>query len=167
MSAIAFGDKIGEWTQTLLIKFIRDLFQSQPPDFLPLLKAEDIQVTRSLRLGESIVMTREPGFRKIGDTGQPAFTNAWVNFDGGWGPAAFWRDPLGIVHLRGLIKNGTVGQPVFTLPPGFRPAVNETFSTISNGAVGRVDVTTDGLVTAQAPSSNIYVSLSGLTFRTT
>lgn len=167
MGAFAIGDRIGDWTQTVLVKFIRDLFQNQPPDFLPLLKAEEIQVTRTLRLGETITLLREPSFRKIGDTGQPGFLNSWVNFDGGWGPAAFWRDPLGIVHLRGLIKSGTVGQPAFNLPPGFRPAVNETFSVLSNGALGRVDVLTDGSVSPMSPSNNAYVSLSGITFRTT
>lgn len=167
MSILAAGDRIGDWTQTFLVRFIRDLFQNQPPDFLPVLKAEDIQVTKSLHLGETVQLTREPSFRKIGDAGQPAFENSWVNFAGGWGDAAFWRDPFGVVHLRGLIKAGTVGQSAFTLPPGFRPAVNETFATISNGAVGRVDVTTDGKVAPMSPSNNTYVSLSGLTFRTT
>jgi hypothetical protein len=162
-----FGDKIGDWTQTVLVKFIRDLFQNQPPDFLPLLKAEEIQVTRKITLGESIVMIREPSFRKIGGTGQPAFANSWVNFGSNWADAAFWRDPFGIVHLRGLIKSGTVGSAAFTLPPGFRPAVSETFGTISNGAVGRVDVLTNGTVTPATPSNNTYVSLSGITFRTT
>lgn len=163
-----FGDKIGDWTQTTLVKWVRDLFQNQPPDFLPLLKAEEIQVTKSITLGESITLTREPTFRKVGATGQPAFTNAWVNYDSGWMPAGFWRDPFGMVHLRGLIKNGTVGSAAFTLPPGFRPSAGaETFPSISNGAIGRVDVSTDGTVTPASPSNNAYVSLSGISFRTT
>jgi hypothetical protein len=167
VSGFGFGDKIGDWTTTILVKFIRDLFQNQPPDFLPLLKAEEIVVTKRITLGESIVLSREPGFRKVGGTGQPAFVNSWVNFAAGWQVAGFWRDPLGLVHLRGLIKSGTVGSTAFTLPPGFRPSVSETFATISNGAVGKVDVITDGTVVPTTPSNNTYVSLSGIQFRTT
>lgn len=166
MSTFGFGDKIGEWTSTILVKFIRDLFQNQPPDFLPLLKAEEIQVTKRIILGESIGYTREPGFRQVGVTGQPAFTNSWVVFGGGWQVPGFWRDPLGIVHLRGLMKDGTVGSSAFTLPPGFRPALAETFAIISNAAFGRLDVLADGTVTPIAPSSNLWVSLNGVTFRT-
>lgn len=167
MGIFEVGDKIGDWTQTILVKFIRDLFQNQPPDFLPLLKAEEIQVTKKLTLGESLTLAREPKFRNIGDTGQPAFANSWVNYGSGWQVAGFWRDPLGIVHLRGLIKSGTVGSAAFTLPPGFRPPLAETFAVLSNGALGRVDVASDGTVTPMTPSNNTYVSLSGIQFRTT
>lgn len=160
------GDKIGDWSQTILVKFIRDLFQNQPPDFLPLLKAEEIAVTKKLTIADELAITREPKFREIGATGQPGFTNSWVNYGSGWQNAGFWRDPLGNVRLRGLIKSGTVGSAAFTLPPGFRPFISETFGTISNAAIGKVDVQTDGTVVPTTPSSNVYVSLSGITFRT-
>jgi hypothetical protein len=159
-------DTIASWSPSLLTKFIRDLFQNQPPDFLPHLRAEEITVHRKLTLRDVIAFGREPNFRLIGGTGQPAFTNSWVNFAGGWVPAAFWRDPLGFVHLRGLIKSGVVGSAAFTLPPGFRPKENEPFVAISNGAIGRVDVLTDGTVVPASPSNNTWVSLSGIHFRT-
>jgi hypothetical protein len=159
-------ETIGGWSPSLLTKYIRDLFQNQPPDFLPHLRAEEITVDRKLNLRDVIAFGREPNFRAIGGTGQPAFTNSWVNFGSNWAGAAFWRDPLGFIHLRGLVKSGVVGSSAFTLPPGFRPKVNETFPSISNGAVGRVDVLTDGTVVPATPSTNTYVSLSGITFRT-
>lgn len=159
-------ETIATWTPSLLTRFIRDLFQNQPPDFLPHLRAEEITVDRKLTLRDLISFGREPNFRMVGGTGQPAFTNAWTNFGSGWADAAFWRDPLGFVHMRGLIKSGSVGAAAFTLPPGFRPKVNEAFVTVSNGAVGRVDVLTDGTVVPAAPSSNVWVSLSGINFRT-
>lgn len=159
-------DTIGGWTPSLLTKFIRDLLANQPPDFLPHLRAEEITVDKKLNLRDLIAFGREPNFRAVGGTGQPAFTNSWVNYGSSWAPAAFWRDPLGFVHLRGLIKSGTVGNAAFTLPPGFRPKENESFVVVSNAAVGRVDVLTDGTVTPAAPSSNVWVSLSGINFRT-
>lgn len=159
-------ETIADWTPTVLTKWIRDLFQNTPPDFLPNLRAEEVTVTNSLTLRDRLILAKEPNFRKIGGTGNPPFTASWTNFGSGWADAAFWKDPLGFVHLRGLIKSGTVGSTAFTLPPGYRPPVSETFGTISNGAIGRVDVLTDGSVAPVSPSNNTYVSLSGLKFRT-
>jgi hypothetical protein len=157
------------WTpqfQTQLTKYLQDLFINQPPSFLPVLKAEEIQVDKRLILRDLVTLTKEPNFRLIGATGNPAFANSWINFDVADTSAAFWRDPFGWIHLRGLIKNGTVGSAAFTLPPGFRPPKREVFATISNGAVGRVDVQADGLVIPQSPSNNAWVSLAGIHFRT-
>lgn len=167
MAAFQGEDKIGDWTPSTLTKYIRDLFQNQPPDFLPLLKGEEVQVYSKLVLRDKLELTKEPNYRKIGGAGNPAFTNSWVNEAAGWQVAAFWRDPLGFVHLRGRIKSGVVGSSAFTLPPGFRPAVSESFGTVSNGAIGKVDVLTDGTVVPATPSSNVYVTLSGIYFRTT
>lgn len=157
---------IKDWTAGFLTKFIRDLFLNQPPGFLPNLKAETITVTQRLRIQDELELTKEPTFRKIGTTGNPAFTNSWVNFDGGWEQAGFWRDPLGFIHLRGLIKNGTINQAAFTLPPGFRPPLGMVFPSVGNGAFGQVNVSADGAV-IPAVGSNTYFSLSGVYFRTT
>lgn len=156
------------WTpqfQTLLTKFIQDLFLNQPPSFLPTLKAEEIQVEKKLILRDLVQLTKEPNWRKIGDAGQPPFAGTWVNFGTSDAPAAFWRDPFGWVHLRGLIKSGTINTTAFTLPPGFRPPLREVFAVISNGAIGRVDVQADGVV-LPAAGNNTYVSLAGIHFRT-
>lgn len=158
-------DSIGDWSQSTLVKFIRDLFQNQPPDFLPLLKAEEIFITEKISVGDKIEFARESRFRKVGGAGNSPFLNSWVNYGSNWADAAYWRDPFKIVHLRGLIKTGTVGSAAFTLPPAFRPEANETFSVLSNSALGRVDVQTDGQVIPASPSSNTWVSLSGITFK--
>lgn len=170
MAAPAQADPgVEVWTpqfQTTLTKFIQDLFLNQPPSFLPVLKAEEVQVDKKLIIRDLLQLTKEPNFRKVGDTGQPAFANSWVNFGTTDAPAAFWRDPMGWVHLRGLIKSGTIGNVAFTLPPGFRPPLREVFAVLSNGAIGRVDVQADGQV-IPAAGNNTYVSLAGIHFRTT
>lgn len=157
---------LADWTPTILTKWLRDLFQNQPPDFLPNLKVEDIQVDKNLIIKDRVRVATEPAFREIGKPGSPAFTNLWVNFGAGWQVAAFNRDPFGWVSLRGLIKTGTVGSAAFTLPPGYRPPLSETFVVNSNSAMGRVDVQADGQVIPQTPSNNAFVSLSGIRFRT-
>lgn len=157
---------IGDWTPSTLTKWIRDLFLNQPPDFLPNLKSEQLRVTKTLVVDDKIEIATEPAFRQIGRTGQPVFENGWVNFGSGWQVAGFQRDGFGWVHLRGIIKSGTVGSTAFTLPPGYRPTLSETFDIRSNGAAGGVDVMADGTVVPVSPSNNAYVSLSGIKFRT-
>ena len=88
---------------------------------------------------------------------------AWVNF-GTYAPAGFYKEPNGIVHLVGLIKSGVIISDAFTLPVGMRPAQREIFIVASNGGAGTVDVNTTGAVTI-ASGSNVYVSLSGISFR--
>lgn len=159
-------DTLADWTPTILTKFIRDLFQNQPPDFLPNLNAENITAYTNLTIRDKVTLTKEPSWRLVGGTGQPPFQNSWVNFGGSDQTAAFWRDPLGWVHLRGTIKSGSaINTAAFTLPPGFRPTATEIFPSVSNGAFGAVSVTAGGVVTPFV-GSTAYVTLSGIHFRT-
>lgn len=164
--ALLGPDTIKDWTPTILTKFIRDLLNNNPPDFLPNLNAVNVTATGTLRVKDKMEYTKEARFRAVGGTGQPAFTGTWVNFAGGWQPAGFYKDPLGFVHLRGKIKSGVIGTSAFTLPPGHRPVVSEQFPCASNGAFGIVDVLSDGTVVPSV-GNNTYVTLSGISFRTT
>lgn len=109
-------------------------------------------------------------WHQIGGSGEPAFSNSWVNYDTtNWGYAAFMKDSLGIVHLRGLIKNGTVSTVAFTLPAGYRPSgAKYIFLTSTNTTVfGRTDVLTDGgvQVAAWGQGGNGWLSLANVKFR--
>lgn len=94
----------------------------------------------------------------------PTLINSWVNFGGTRNPAGYFKDPFGIVHLRGLITSGTIGTVAFTLPAKYRPANDELMATVSNALFGAVDINPNGDVTP-AIGNNTYVSLDGLTFR--
>jgi hypothetical protein len=104
------------------------------------------------------------GWHEIGATGEPAFSNSWVNYGAGYNTAAFFKDPNGVVHLKGLIKSGTVTNAAFTLPSGYRPAATEVQPIVSNGAAGYIDVLTNGMVRVMGGSST-WASLDGITFR--
>jgi hypothetical protein len=54
----------------------------------------------------------------------------------GWLPAAFYKDPTGIVHLRGTVTGGTAAF-MFRLPPGYRPAAEKfiTFAVNCSGVL--------------------------------
>jgi hypothetical protein len=94
----------------------------------------------------------------------PTLLNSWTNFGSGYNPAGYYKDPFGIVHLRGVIQTGASPFIIFRLPAGYLPANQEMFSVTANNAYGRVDVLTTGDVQFQA-GNNTFVSLDGITFR--
>ncbi len=100
---------------------------------------------------------------------QPAFTaptllNSWVNFGGAvQAPSGFYKSTTGRVYLRGLVKDGTVALPVFTLPAGSRPAFRELFAVDNAGVFGSVYVDQNGDVVLGA-GGNAYLSLAGISF---
>lgn len=96
----------------------------------------------------------------------PAFQNSWVNFDSvNWDTAGFRKDSFGMVHIKGMVKSGTISAtlPVFTLPLGYRPPKAVLFATASNNAFGRITVLANGNVLAEV-GSNVWFNLS-CTFR--
>jgi len=99
----------------------------------------------------------------------PTLLNGWVNYSATFNPAGYFRDKTGIVHLRGLVRSGTVtaGTAIFTLPAGYRPARLEIFSNVAYTTIyvyGRCDVNTAGNVNFYA-GGNAFFSLDGITFR--
>ena len=94
---------------------------------------------------------------EIGTTDDP-FLNSWVNFASGNATAAYRKDGEGTVHIKGLVKSGTIGQPIFTLPVGFRPLLDHNIATISNEAVGRLEIEADGDV-VPAIGDNTFFSI--------
>lgn len=104
------------------------------------------------------------------DSAQPAwvaatFANSWVNFGAPYNNAEYFKDSFGIVHLRGLIKSGTMQQAAFTLPVGFRPANTNFISTIANNAFASVLIASDGTVKPW-DGSNVWFSLDNISFKT-
>ena len=81
----------------------------------------------------------------------------------------YWRDPFGVVHLKGFaIRCGTAETTIFTLPPGFRPGKLEHFVAIMENSgleTGQVLVRAKGEVVAPEVSSNGSIALDGITFK--
>jgi len=90
--------------------------------------------------------------------------NSWVAYGS---PRANpeYRIAGGVVHLRGMLKSGTWGATMFTLPVGARPTETRFLPTMSNGVLSALDVASNGevKVAGGAGGSNAYVSLDGLT----
>jgi hypothetical protein len=114
----------------------------------------------------------------------------WRNYGGAFSPVAFYKDQLGIIHLKGLaqaaLQYGTVDleeRPIFRLPAGYRPQTRRVFTSVGTNiedsaevAIGRIDIIPNGLVTLvhacgielgeQCSASGADVTLDGITFRT-
>lgn len=90
----------------------------------------------------------------------PTLLNSYVDFGTGYAIAGYMKDACGFVHLRGLVKNGTAGATIFTLPTGFRPAYNMIYpgyiDDISGGSypLGFVRVDSNGNVYAKTGGNN-------------
>lgn len=110
---------------------------------------------------------------ELDDTGWisllPYLVNGWVSYDNTYGPPRF-RKKAGVVYVQGLVKNGTVGNVIATLPVGFRPdptlpkllfAVNAH----TGDTAARVDVDSNGQI-IHIGSWNDYYSLTGIIFPT-
>lgn len=93
-----------------------------------------------------------------------SYLNSWVDYGVTHNKAGYYKALDGRVHLQGVVKSGTIGQPIFTLPTGYRPSKTLLFTVPSNGAFGVVEIQTDGDVVATT-GNNTYVSLEGINFR--
>lgn len=108
----------------------------------------------------------------------PTLAAGWSAYDTlgatGYGTLQYFKDSLGIVHLKGLIKNtsgSTKASPstITTLPAGYRPANLMRFTTNMNDAISAVDVGNDGLIQNSGANgsvpSNGWINFNGITFR--
>ncbi len=93
------------------------------------------------------------------------FQNSWENYNPGVTNAAYRKGADGSVEIRGLVKNGVINTPIFTLPPGYRPAKQLNLPTASNGGFAHFSISVDGTV-IPANGSNVWFSLDVGRFRT-
>lgn len=95
----------------------------------------------------------------------PTLLNSWVNYDDvSWRHAAYYKDNFGIVRVTGLVKNGTLNQPIMQLPVGYRPSKGLFFAVTAVGAFGSVSIDANGNIYHNS-GANTYFSLDGICFR--
>lgn len=100
----------------------------------------------------------------IGGWINATYQNGWVSNDAAaFNAASYRQDADGTVHIRGLVRSGTLGTTIFNLPAGMRPA--RTVIRVSQGAnvTSRIDILPSGNVIASL-SSNTWQSLDGISF---
>jgi len=99
-----------------------------------------------------------------------AFQNSWVNYGDPYETAAYYKDQLGVVNLKGTVKDGYCGSRMFTLPTGYIPAKSIYFAVSGyNRADILIAINSDGWVFAQSGSActdgKSAISLDGISFR--
>jgi len=110
------------------------------------------------------VVTADTAWHEVGAGGEPAFENSWVNYDSvNYATAAFRKDALGFIHIKGMVRSGSLPGTIFTLPAGSRPAKPVYFAVASYDAYGQVWIGLDGPVQAGV-GNNGWLSLNGITF---
>lgn len=84
----------------------------------------------------------------------PTLQNGWTNMGGSFATVGYFKGPDSVVHLKGMIKAGTVtnGTVLFNLPAGYRPlnehrfavpsgnGTSDVFGEISVQAIGNVAI---------------------------
>lgn len=96
----------------------------------------------------------------------PTLLNGWVNFGGIYETAGYLKDAMGGVTLKGLIKSGTLNNPSFILPVGYRPTLLQHFIVNGGDAIATITIAVDGQVSVAVGSSasSAFTSLTGIRF---
>lgn len=106
-------------------------------------------------------------YREIGTSGQPQLQNGWANVGAGNSTAAFYRDPLGLVHLKGTLETNNDNSVAFTLPSGYRPSRTLNMPAFpGTGHPTQLTVTANGGVSADCIGvATCRAGIDGLAFR--
>jgi hypothetical protein len=125
-------------------------------------------------------------WHEIGTAGEPALTwchgsggcsQGWTYFGTPYNTPGYYKDALGVVHLKGLVKwaesfqlSGSCnGWSFFQLPVGYRPAATEIRASLKDDALMRIDVAADGWVTFCDVNTSVdpgdWFLFDGISFR--
>lgn len=94
----------------------------------------------------------------------------WENYDSGSTTAAYFRDQVGIVHIKGTVRcpAGDVGggEQIFDLPAGYQPGETSNFPALSAGpTLNYITVFDDGAVIAGLnQGTGTDLTLDGISF---
>jgi hypothetical protein len=132
------------------------------------LSANSVKTDSVTMYGDSYVL--DSYVIKTPDRGwlSPTFLNGWTDFGSKYETAGYYKDALGFIRLKGLIKNGTMGTAAFVLPSGYRPSYRKIFPVLTLDGIGRVNIEPSGdvVIMDYGTASNRWVSLDGIIFNT-
>ena len=98
----------------------------------------------------------------------PALLNGFTQYGNGFANAAYYKDKMGRVFLRGTVNNvnDPDGLVIFNLPAGYRPSTSGQlmFEVINNSTTSRVDILANGDVVVTTGSAG-WVNLDEISFK--
>ncbi|QDH19550.1 hypothetical protein [Saccharibacillus brassicae] len=93
----------------------------------------------------------------------PTLLNGWIQYNDGFSNLVYFKNALGQVIVRGLIRNGTQAT-VCKLPKGYRPSSTLIFPALYGGTSGRADIYADGSIVSQQDDGINWLSIQ-MTFQ--
>ena len=145
-------------TADAIINAVQDAVAALAQQLIAALNEHDYQI------GLRATIAQEE-WHEVGALGEPAFLNSWADYGGGEATAAYYRDTIGEVHLKGTVHSGTIGAQIFTLPSGYRPEAGRAFATQANLLHAVAYVAADGSVYALTGSNVSSFALDCVSFR--
>jgi len=86
--------------------------------------------------------------------------------DYGAGHCRYWKDAMGYVLLDGLADTPASpnGKALAQLPAGYRPVTGDIYPAAAQGATAKIQVLSDGYITAVEAPGLTWLSLAGIRF---
>jgi hypothetical protein len=120
------------------------------------------------RLERRLFRMQAAPWHYLGDPGEPALVSPWaplVHPTNGLDKPGFFKDPQGIVHLRGTVEATAGGAfTIFTLPALFRPGGHGCYFTGGDTAAKLFKVNWDGNVLVAGLPAGTVISLASAHF---
>lgn len=132
----------------------------------PALVAADMVAIKDSVTGKMVLAPKSNFVEAKPDVWYPlTLANGWVNTSE-TDKASFLKDSIGVIHLRGRIKDGTVGTAGFALPLGFyREGITMELPLVSGyGSYGRLLIVSNGACYINV-DYNQKVELSSISFK--
>lgn len=110
-------------------------------------------------------LTPSEPWHLVGAPGEPKFVGSWHNDNTSYGDVAFYKDQMGVVHLKGPAVNSVPGFEIFKLPPGFRPETGKflAFPVLCSCPGGRLEISGSNGEVLIGGGQSVY--LEGITFK--
>lgn len=106
----------------------------------------------------------EESWHLVGGSGEPDFSDGWSNIGGTEATVGFKKDIFNTVYLKGVSTNTHSEVVVFTLPTGYRPLADMSFSNAYNDELICIKVCSNGNVEITT-ATPVNVSLCGISFK--
>jgi hypothetical protein len=168
-SAAAGTDTLSHKLDAKEKKQVKKIAKKQVKALAPGLSVANAQTLAGKSAGEFAGAVSEP-WHEVGAPGEPALENGYNEFPDA--PVGFYKDPLGIVHLKGVLNAAASNVTAFTLPAGYRPGqVLRLPGVFSHAAVSGDEIASivrirpDGVIEPECFPACTPVGLDGISFR--
>ena len=95
----------------------------------------------------------------------PTLFNGWTDYGGALETVGYMKDEFGFVHIKGMVKSGSVGYILFILPEGYRPLNIQYHPSISSDKLITLAIRGNGAVFIPSSASNNWVAINGIIFK--